>query len=172
MQMLRELDRRLQYGPGMRVQRLVEAGCLIATFFTGDIRFAYVTLTLSVLQALSGRLVPVALVIAAFVPAPRDPRRSDLFFDLAGIRGASAISVFVQAGGLWLLRAGHEGLGYLILAVPTASFVLSPTVGFCCGCAFYVGVRELLVKLGVIKRYANGACDIDIDGSEASRPQR
>jgi len=155
----------------MRLQRLVEAGCLIATFFTGDLRFAYVTLALTVLQALSGRLVPVAVAVAAFVPAPREHRLSDLYFDLAGVRGASAISVFVQAGGLWLVRAGHEALGYLILAVPTASFVLSPTVGFCCGCAVYVGLREIFVRLGVTKRCANGACDITIDGSEAPRPQ-
>jgi hypothetical protein len=170
MKMLRDVDKRLQYGPGMRAQRLVEAGCLIATFFTGDLRFAYITFALTTLQALSGRFVPVALLVAAFVPAPREHRLSDLYFDLAGVRGACAISVVVQAGGLWLVRSGHPVVGYLILAVPTASFVLSPTVGFCCGCAVYVGLREVLVRLGVTKRYANGACDVDIDGSEAPRP--
>ena len=55
--MLHELDRRLQYGPGMRVHRLVEAGFLIAAFFSGDVRFAYVTLGLGVLQTVSARLV-------------------------------------------------------------------------------------------------------------------
>ena len=53
----------------------------------------------------------------------------------------------------------------------TISFVLAPTVGFCCGCAVYVGLRDVLVKLGAAKRYANGACDINIDGSEARRHQ-
>lgn len=171
MGMLREVDRRLQYGPGMRVQRLVEAGLLIAAFFAGDIRFAYVALGLTVLQALSGRLVPIAWTVATFVPAPREHRLSDLYFDLRGTRGACAISVFVQAAGIWLAEHGHGVVGYMILAVPTASFVLAPTVGFCCGCAVYVAMRDVLVRLGLSKRYADGACDIDIDGEEVARHQ-
>src|SRR5439155_26556513 len=86
--MSRDLDKRLQYGPGMRVQRLVEAAFLIATFFSGDIRLAYVTLGLTALQALSPRLVPVAVLVAAFVPPPREHRLGDLYFDFAGTRGA------------------------------------------------------------------------------------
>ena len=35
-------DRELQYGPGMRVQRLAEAGFLVAAIFSQDVRFAYV----------------------------------------------------------------------------------------------------------------------------------
>jgi uncharacterized protein DUF4395 len=171
MEMLRELDKRLQYGPGMRAQRLVEAGFLIAAFFTGDLRFAYVTLVLSSLQAVSARLVPVAALVAAFVPARREHRLGDLYFDLAGARGACAISAVVQVAGIFFVRAGYETLGYLILAAPTASFVLSPTVGFCCGCAIYVGLREILAKLGLTTRYANGVCDIPIDGEEARRHQ-
>jgi hypothetical protein len=171
MGMLRALDERLQYGPGMRVQRVVEAAFLIAAFFASDIRFAYVTLGLTVLQALSGRLVPVALVVAAFVPAPREHRLSDLYFDLRGTRGACAISVFVQGAGIWLAEHGNAAAGYMILAVPTASFVLAPTVGFCCGCAVYVAMRDVLVRLGLSKRYADGACDIDIDGQKAARHQ-
>jgi hypothetical protein len=171
MAMLRELDRRLQYGPAMRAQRVVEAGFLIAAFFCGDVRFAYVTLGLTILQATSGRLVPVALAVAAFVPAPREHRLSDLYFDLAGTRGACAISVFVQAGGIWLVEHGHPTAGYMILAVPTASFVLAPTVGFCCGCAVYVAIRDVLARLGISKRYADGACDIEIDGQEATDHQ-
>ena len=38
---------------------------------------------------------------------------------------------------------------------------VAPTVGFCCGCAVYVGMRELLVRAGILKRYAHGACDIE-----------
>jgi len=167
MSMLRALDRRLQYGPGMRLQRLVEAGFLITAFFSGDVRFAYVTLGLSVLQTVSARLVPIALVVAAFRAAPREHRLSDLYFDLGGTRGACAISACVMATGMWLVRGGHEVVGWLLLAFPTASFVLAPTVGFCCGCAVYVALREVLAKLGVAKRYANGACDVDIDRAEA-----
>lgn len=163
MTMLLELDRRLQYGPGMRAQRLVEAGLMIAAFFASDVRFAYVTLGLAVLQAVSARLVPIALVVAAFRAAPREHRLGDLYFDLGGTRGASAISVCVLAAGIWLVRGGHAALGWLLLALPTASFVLAPTVGFCCGCAIYVAIREILAKVGVAKRYANGSCDIDID---------
>jgi hypothetical protein len=169
--MLHELDRRLQYGPGMRVQRLVEAGFLIAAFFSGDVRFAYVPLGLAVLQTLSARLVPVALVVAAFIAAPREHRLGDLYFDFGGTRGACAVSVCVMATGIWLVRGGHAIVGWLLLAFPTASLVLAPTVGFCCGCAVYVAMREVLAKLGVAKRYANGACDIGIDRTEASGHQ-
>ena len=169
--MFHELDRRLQYGPGMRVQRLVEAGFLIAAFFAGDVRLAYVALGLGVLQTVSARLVPVALVVAAFSAAPHEHRLSDLYFDLGGTRGSWAISVCVMASGIWLVRAGHGIVGWLLLAFPTASFVLAPTVGFCCGCAVYVAMREVLAKLGVAKRYANGACDIEIERTEASGHQ-
>jgi len=159
--MLSALDKRLQYGPGMRVQRMAEALFLIGAFFTGDIHLAYVTLALTILQALSPRFVPFALVVSLFVPEPKEHRLSDLYFDFAGTRGACAISIFVQGGGIWLVSNGHEILGYAILSVPTASFVLAPTVGFCCGCAVYVGMRDLLARAGVVKRYANGACDIE-----------
>ena len=165
--MLAEIDKRLQYGPGMRVQRIVEGGLLVGAFFTGDIRLAYATLALTMLQALSPRIVPVALVVAAFARAPKEHRLSDLYFDFAGTRGACAISVFVQAAGIWLVRGGHEVIGYAILTVPTASFLLAPTVGFCCGCAVYVGLRDVLARFGVAKRYADGACDIDIDDAKA-----
>ncbi len=169
--MLSDLDQRLQYGPGMRAQRLVEAGFLIAAFFTHDIRFAYATLALTLLQAVSPRLVPVALSVALFVPAPREHLLGDLYFDFSGTRGACAISTVVQLAAIWLVRAGHDAAGYVILAVPTASFLLSPTVGFCCGCAVYVAGRHVLVKLGLAKRYANGTCDIRIDGTQAHRHQ-
>ena len=169
--MLADLDKRLQYGPGMRAQRMVEAGLLIAAFFTGDLRFAYATLALTLLQAISPRLVPIALVVSAFVRPPEEHRLSDLYFDFAGTRGACAISVFVQAGGIWLVGSGHEVIGYTILTIPTASFLLAPTVGFCCGCAVYVGMRDLLARAGIAKRYANGACDIDIEWTTPSGRQ-
>jgi hypothetical protein len=159
--MLRALDKKLQYGPAMRVQRAVEALFIVGAFFTGDMRLAYVTLGFTVLQAISPRLVPVALVVSAFVREPKEHRLSDLYFDFGATRGACAISIFVQAGGIWLVKSGHEILGYLILTLPAGSFVLSPAVGFCCGCAVYVGLRELLARAGVVKRYANGACDIE-----------
>jgi hypothetical protein len=169
--MLAELDRRLQYGPGMRAHRLAEALFLILAFFTGDIRFAYVTFVSSVLQALSSRLVPVALVVSGFTRPPKEHRLSDIYFDSAGTRGAAAISVVVQGVGLALVRSGHDVSGYALLAFPTASILLAPTVGFCCGCAVYVGLRDLLARAGLVKRYANGVCDIEIDTEEAPRRQ-
>jgi hypothetical protein len=169
--MLAELDKRLQYGPGMRVQRLVEAAFLIATFFTNDLWFAYVTLGLTLLQVLSPRLVPVALLVSACLQSPKEHHLSDLYFDLAGTRGACALAAVVQVVAVSLVRSGHEVIGYVLLTMPTASFLLAPTVGFCSGCAVYVFMRDLLARVGVVERYAHGACDIDIDGSKTSRPQ-
>ena len=62
-----ELDNALQFGPGMRVQRLAEAAFMLAAIFAQDVRFAYVTLFLTVLQALSPRWVPVARAVARLV---------------------------------------------------------------------------------------------------------
>lgn len=169
--MLADLDQRLQYGPGMRAQRIVEATFLVAAFFTADVRFAYVTLALTILQVISPRLAPVALAVAAFVPAPREHLLGDLYFDFAGTRGACAIALVLQLTALALVRSGHEAVGFVLLAMPTASLLLSPTVGFCCGCAVYVGIRQALVKLGVAKRYVDGTCDIRIDGTQTQRHQ-
>src|SRR5262249_11233784 len=143
MSMLRAVDERLQYGPAMRVQRVAEAAFLVAAFFTGDVRWAYVTFAFTVLQALSPRLVPIGLVVASFTPRRTEHDLGDLYFDFAGTRGACAISVVVQASGIALVRNGHPALGFLVLAIPAASFVLAPTVGFCCGCAIYVGLRDI-----------------------------
>jgi hypothetical protein len=159
--MLEELDRRLQYGPGMRVQRFVEAAFLLASVFSSDLRFAWVTFGLTVLQAVSPRLVPVAAAVATFVPL-KAHALGDLYFDLAGTRGACAISAVVQAVGLWLVHSEHPALGFLLLTMPAASFLLSPTVGFCCGCACYVFARSTLARLGLIERNADDACDVDV----------
>ena len=43
------IERELQFGPGMRVQRLVEAAFLVAALFTEDVRYAYVTFVLTML---------------------------------------------------------------------------------------------------------------------------
>src|SRR6185295_18706739 len=96
-------DRELQFGPGMRVQRLTEAAFLVAALFTQDVRFAYVTFALTFLQALSPRWVPVALIVARLVRFRGEHRLSDLYFDLSGIRGACVLSTIVQAVGLGLV---------------------------------------------------------------------
>lgn len=159
------LDHALQYGPGLRVQRIVEALFLLGTFFTGDLRPAYATLALVSLQALSPRLAPVAWVAAALAPT-RAARPSDLYFDLAGSRGACAASAAVLLLGIVLVHAGHPGWGFFVLTMPTASFVLSPTVGFCTGCAVYVWGRELASRLGPERRLPHGAKDVVLHRAE------
>lgn len=157
------LDRALQYGPGLRVQRLTEAAFLIAAIFTQDVRFAYVTFALTVLQVASPRWVPVARVVARFVHFNGRHRFGDLYFDLRGSRGACAISVVVQAVGLALVWAGYGAAGFVVLAVPTASFLMAPTLGFCAGCWFYVLGRDWLVRRGWLKRGLDDSADISVD---------
>lgn len=166
-----ELDRRLQYGPGMRAQRIVEAALLVAAFFTTDLRFAWAALVLMALQTLSPRLVPVALVASLFVEPPAEHRLGDLYFDLSGTRGACALSALVMWGGIELVQGGHDVIGFALLTMPTASLVLAPTVGFCSGCAVYVGLRDVLARSGLATRYPHGVRDVDLRGSKATDSQ-
>jgi hypothetical protein len=161
-------DRELQYGPGMRVQRLAEAAFLVVALFTQDVRFAYVTFALTVLQALSPRWVPVALVVARLVRFRGEHRIGDLYFDLGGIRGACALSTVVQAAGLGLVWAGLPTAGFIVLAVPTASFLIAPTLGFCAGCWFYVLGRDWLARHGRLKRGFDDFTDLTVDGESPS----
>jgi hypothetical protein len=156
------LERALQFGPGMRVQRLVEAAFMIAAMFAQDVRFAYVTFFLTVLQALSPRWVPIARAVARVVRTREKHRIGDLYFDLGGIRGASAISVAVQAAGIGLVWMGYTLTGFVILTLPTASFLMAPTLGFCCGCWFYVLGRDWLVRRGWLKEGFDDIADIAI----------
>lgn len=159
-----ELDRELQFGPGMRVQRLTEAAFLVAALFTQDVRFAYVTFGFGLLQTMSPRWAPVARLVARLVRFRGEHHIGDLYFDLAGSRGACAISVFVQAAGIGLVWAGHPTAGFMILAIPTASLLMVPTLGFCAGCWFYVLGRDWLARHGRLKRGFDDFDDIAIDG--------
>ncbi|MGH8696520.1 MAG: hypothetical protein ACREVS_08595 [Burkholderiales bacterium] len=156
------LERAIQFGPGMRVQRLVEAAFLVAAIFAHDLRFAYVTLFLSVLQALSPRWVPIARAVARVVHFRGEHRIGDLYFDLGGIRGASAISVVAQAVGIGLVWMGHTMVGFMVLTLPTASFLMAPTLGFCCGCWFYVLGRDWLARRGWLRRGFHDIGDVAI----------
>jgi hypothetical protein len=160
------LDRELQFGPGIRVQRLVGAAFLLAALLTQDVRFAYATFVLTVLEALSPRWVPVAQLVARFVRFGGEHRIGDLYFDLRGSRGACAISVFVQAAGIGLVWAGLPLVGFMILTVPTASFLMAPTLGFCAGCWFYVLGRDWLVRHGWLRSASHDSSDIAIDRDE------
>lgn len=160
--MFEELDRRLQYGPAMRVERIAEAAFLGAAFFTADARWAWVTFVLTGLQVLSPRLAPFALLTAALSRPKPGHALGDLYFDLSGSRGACAMALLVQAAALALIHTGHVTAGMLLLAMPAASFLLAPTVGFCSGCACYVVGRDALVKLGILGRFQDGSRDVDI----------
>jgi len=159
-----DTDRELQYGPGMRVQRLTEAAFMLAAIFTQDVRFAYVTFVLTFLQMLSPRWVPVAQAVARLVRFSGEHHIGDLYFDLRGVRGASALSVIVQAGALALIETGQPTVGFVILTLPTASFLMAPTLGFCAGCWFYVLGRDWLARRGWLKGGFDDCADLTVDG--------
>lgn len=156
--------RELQFGPGMRAERLTEAAFLIAAIFTQDVRFAYVTFILTLLQVVSPRWAPVAQIVARFARFRGRHRIGDMYFDLGGSRGACAISLVVQCFCLALIAAGFPIIGFVLLTVPTASFLIAPTLGFCAGCWFYVLGRDWLGRRGWLKGGFNDHHDIDIDG--------
>ncbi|ROZ78800.1 DUF4395 family protein [Ramlibacter sp. WS9] len=159
--------RELQFGPGMRVERLAEAAFLLAAIFTQDVRFAYVTFILTLLQAVSPRWAPVAQIVARFARFRGQHRIGDMYFDLGGSRGACAISVVVQGVCLGLIAAGFPITGFVLLTVPTASFLIAPTLGFCAGCWFYVLGRDLVGRRGWLKGGFDDHHDINIDGEES-----
>jgi hypothetical protein len=166
-----DIDRELQFGPGMRVQRLTEAALLIVAIFTREVYFAWGTFALTLLQVASPRWAIVALLVARFKPFGGEHHASDLYFDLGGTRGACAISAVVQAVALALIGAGHEVAGYVLLTMPTASFLIAPTLGFCAGCWFYVLGRDWLIHRGWLKRGSHDPHDIPV-GGEAAPDQR
>lgn len=135
---------------------------MIAAIFSQDLRFAAVTFVLTLLQTLSPRWVPVARVVTAVATVRPGHRIGDLYFDLGGVRGAAAIALVVQGIGMGLVLAGHAMSGFLLLVLPTASFLMAPTLGFCSGCWFYVLGREWMVRRGWVKKEFDDAGDIAI----------
>lgn len=159
----RDMDRELQFGPGMRAQRLTEAAFMLVALFTQDVRFACVTFVLAALQAWSPRWALVARGVARLMPFKGEHHIGDLYFDLQGSRGACAISVCVLAAGMALVWGGYSTVGFMVLTVPTASFLMAPTLGFCAGCWFYVLGRDWLARHGWLKRGFDDFNDIGID---------
>jgi hypothetical protein len=162
-----DTDRELQFGPGMRAERLTEAAFLIAAIFTQDVRFAYVTFILTLLQAVSPRWAPVAQAVARFVRFRGQHRIGDMYFDLSASRGSYAISLVSQSVCLALIAAGFPVLGFVLLTVPTASVLISPILGFCAGCWFYVLGRDWFGRRGWLKEGFDEHHDISIGGQEA-----
>ena len=108
-------------------------------------------------------LSPVALVWTLFERRLPPARLGNLYFDIAGSRGGAFVSVLVMTVAFLLVHvAGWPALGLALLGAPCASCILSGTVGFCAGCGYYVLGRDLLVRAGLVRRFPEGARDVDI----------
>jgi hypothetical protein len=157
------LIERLERGRGMRAQRLFEGTLLLFAILAEDWRAAHVALALLAAQAVLTPLAsPIAVAVALFERRIPEERLGDLYFDLAGSRGAAAISSLVLGGALLCARAGHPTLGRVLLAAPCASCILAATVGFCAGCGFFVIGRDLLARAGLARPTPDGAADVDL----------
>jgi hypothetical protein len=153
----------LEQGYGMRVQRVTEGLLLSSSFVFDDLRFAYVAFGMLVLEVVSPFFVPVALVWLVFDRRVPPNRLGNLYYDLAGARGAAAISCVVLATAFSLIRwTGFATIGRLLIGAPAASCLLSASVGFCAGCGHYVVARDLLVRAGLLRGSPEGACDVDV----------
>jgi hypothetical protein len=156
---------RLERGYGMRAQRLSEGLLLITSFMSDDLRPAYLAFGMLTLQVLSPVLGPIALAWAAIDRRVPPDRLGNLYYDVAGVRGAAAISCVVLGVAFSLIHlAALPRLGRFLLSMPAASCVLSATVGFCAGCGYYVLGRDLLARAGLVRGTPEGACDVDIAG--------
>jgi hypothetical protein len=147
----------------MRAQRVAEGLLLSGSFIFDDLRLAYVAFAMLVLEVISPYFVPIALVWITFDRRVPPNRLGNLYYDMAGARGAAAISCLVLACAFALIRwAGLVTLGRFLIGAPAASCFLSASVGFCAGCGHYVVARDLLVRAGVLRGSPEGACDVDV----------
>lgn len=158
---------RLERGVGMRVQRLVEGSLILVAILLAEPAPAYVAFALLAAQVVTPVASPVALawqlVERRLWRALRPARLGDLYYDLSATRGAAAISCTVMVAAYLLVEvAGLPTVGWILLAAPGASCILSATVGFCAGCGYFVLGRDLLVKAGVVRGTPEGATDVDI----------
>jgi hypothetical protein len=159
---LREL---LECGYCMRAQRMVEGILLASSFLFGDLRPAYAAFAMLVLQAFMPFAAPVALLWLLFDRRVPPDRLGNLYFDLAAVRGASAISCLVLVAAFALIHwAGLPALGQVLIGAPAASCILAATVGFCAGCGYYVVARDLLVRAGLLRGSPKGAGDVHVEG--------
>lgn len=149
----------------MRAQRLTEGVLLLAAILLDDPRPAMVAFGLLALQAVVTPLAsPVALLWQLGERRLPPPRLADVYYDLAGSRGAAAVSCLVIVAAYLLVQvAGLPTLGRVLLAAPCASCILSATVGFCAGCGYYVLGRHLLVQAGLLRGTLEGATDVDFE---------
>ena len=162
------LFRRLELGPGVRVQRGLEASLLVAAILTTDARLVWPVLGMCALQVLWPPLAPAALLVAWLRPSPKTHRIGDMYHDFGGIRGACAVATLLLALGLWLQSAGYA-VGWVLIACPAASCLLLPTVGFCAGCSCYVVAKDALSLGENGHRRPEGAEDVVFDSPTTSR---
>ena len=160
------VGQRLERGFGMRIERAVQGVLILAAIASGDLRPAYVAFVLLAAQVVSPMASPFALVYALLDRAHRPARLGDVYYDLAGTRGAAAISCLVMAVAFTLIRYDVPVVGPLLLGAPCASCLLAATVGFCAGCGYFVLGRDLIVH-----RTPEGAADVqlsDVDQRQVS----
>lgn len=133
---------------------------MVSGLLSGDIRFAFVPLAMVLLQACHGLAAPIAAFVAWLHRPPKHHRADGLYFDRTANRGGCVVSAIVHVMGIYLVMQGHGTAGWMLLAMPAGSFILSPTVGFCLGCLIYVGLRQLAHNMGLVPRNVKGSSDV------------
>jgi len=159
----------LELGPGMRVQRAAEGLVLLLAILSLDLRLAYVTFALLAAQVVWPKAAPLAWLVLALRRPPERHRIGDLYFDLGASRGSCLVSVLMHAVAFVLIGYGPAWLGWLFLAAPTASLLLSATVGFCAGCGVYVGLCDGLRRLGLLRRHEHARQSFALDDAAPDR---
>ncbi len=158
------LHDRLECGSAMRAHRIVEGLLLASSFVFLDLRPVYVVVGLSALQVISPVASPIVLLWLALDRRVPTERFGNIYFDRDGFRGAAALACMTLTIALALIRwSSVPLLGRLLIALPTASTLLAATVNFCAGCSHYALGRDLLARMGLVRRTPQGACDVDFD---------
>lgn len=159
----------MELGPGMRVQRAVEGLVLLAAILTLELRLAYIVFGLLAAQVVWPTAAPIAWLVRLFRPPPARHRIGDLYFDLGASRGSCLVSLLVHAAAFLLIAYGPSWLGWWLLAAPTASLLLSATVGFCAGCGIFVGSCDALRRLGLLRRREHARQSFALDDGATDR---
>jgi hypothetical protein len=158
------VGQRLERGYGMRIERAVQGVLILTALALDDLRPAYVAFALLAAQTVAPMVSPFALLYALLDRTERPARLGDVYYDLAGTRGAAAISCLAMAVAFVLIRYEVPVVGALLLGAPCASCLLAATVGFCAGCGYFVLGRDLIVQ-----RTPEGAADVQL--SDVDQPQ-
>ncbi len=157
------LRERFERGQGMRAQRAIEGALLVSYFVLGDLTPAAVAFAMLLAQAaITPFAAPIALAWAIVDRRPAPAGLSNLYHDLAAVRGSAAVSAVVLAVAFVLVYAGLPTAGRILVAAPAASCLLSATVGFCAGCGIYVVARDFAARHGLAQRPPRGASDVDV----------